>query len=99
MEIWPYRLRSRGFTVTYLSGILAGLFNMFVNPIALQSIGWKYYFVYIVFLVAFLIISYFFYPETRGHTLEQIALVFDGGEAELLPVDEKSNVIMEHKSA
>ena len=25
---------------------------------------------------------YFFYPETRGHTLEQMAVVFDGAEAE-----------------
>ncbi|EFQ35755.1 hypothetical protein CGRA01v4_01579 [Colletotrichum graminicola] len=98
IEIWPYRLRSRGFTVTYLAGIFGGLFNMFVNPVALQSIGWKYYFVYVVFLVAFLVISYLFYPETRGHTLEQIALIFDGEEAELLPEETKTEVLVEEKS-
>lgn len=82
----------------YLSGIIAGLFNMFVNPIALQSIGWKYYFVYIVFLIAFLVISYFFYPETRGHTLEQVAFIFDGEQAEMLPADSKDEVLVEQKS-
>nr|AMB48854.1 sugar transporter [Fusarium camptoceras] len=98
LEIWPYRLRSRGFTVTYLSGILAGLFNMFVNPIALQSIGWKYYIVYVAFLVAFLLISYFFYPETRGHTLEQIAFIFDGEDAELVTPEGKDHILVEQKS-
>ncbi|KAK0388797.1 hypothetical protein NLU13_5040 [Sarocladium strictum] len=100
LEIWPYRLRSRGFTVCYLSGIIAGLFNMFVNPIALNSIGWKYYFVYVVFLLAFLFIAYFFYPETRGHTLEQVAIIFDGEDAEVMPVGTtKIETLMEQKSA
>jgi hypothetical protein len=83
----------------YVSGILAGIFNMFVNPIALQSIGWKYYFTYIAFLIAFLVIAYFCYPETRGHTLEQIAFVFDGEEAELLPTENKAQILVEQKSA
>ena len=34
-EIWPYRLRSRGLTVTFVSTVLAIFFNTFVNPIAL----------------------------------------------------------------
>jgi Na+/melibiose symporter-like transporter len=85
----------------WISGILAGIFNMFVNPIALESIGWKYYFAYIFFLIAFLLIAYFCYRETRGRTLEQMAFIFDREEAELLPADEKSEAmsfVMEHKS-
>ncbi|KXJ87182.1 general substrate transporter [Microdochium bolleyi] len=93
VEIWPYRLRSRGFSVVWISGILAGIFNMFVNPIALESIGWKYYFVFIVFLIAFLLIAYFAYPETKGHTLEQMAFIFDGEDAELLRADAKPEVV------
>lgn len=66
------------------TGILAGIFNMFVNPIALGSIGWKYYFVYIFFLLSFLFTAFFFYPETRGHTLEQMGFIFDGEESDIL---------------
>ncbi|KAF4958816.1 hypothetical protein FGADI_2160 [Fusarium gaditjirri] len=87
VEIWPYRLRSRGFSVMWISGILAAIFNMFVNPIALESIGWKFYFVFIVFLVAFFVVAYFFYPETKGRTLEQMAFIFDGEDAEVVPAD------------
>lgn len=56
-------------------------FNTFVNSIALEAIAWKYYFVFIAVLVVMLITVYFFYPETRGYTLEQIAIVFDGEDS------------------
>ena len=82
-EIWPYRLRSRGLTVTWVSTVLAIFFNTFVNSIALESIGWKYYIVFIVVLIAFGFTIYFFYPETRGYTLEQMAVIFDGEAAKV----------------
>ncbi|KAF5985074.1 hexose transporter [Fusarium coicis] len=95
IEIWTFALRSRGFGVMWISGIIAGIFNMFVNPIALGSIGWRYYIVFIAFLVAFLLIAYFCYPETRGHTLEQMAFIFDGEDADLLPRGSKTEVLAE----
>ena len=58
--------------------VVAIFFNTFVNPVALESIGWKYYFVFIVMLILLGTTVYFFYPETRGHTLEQMAVIFDG---------------------
>ncbi|KAF4419079.1 hexose transporter [Fusarium acutatum] len=93
IEIWTFALRSRGFSAMWISGIIAGIFNMFVNPIALSSIGWKYYIVYIAFLIAFLLIAYFCYPETRGHTLEQMAFIFDGEDAEMLLQESKAEVL------
>lgn len=57
------------------------VFNTFVNPIALEAIGWKYYLVYIAIIVLYGITAYLYYPETRGHTLEQIAAIFDGEQA------------------
>lgn len=81
VEIWPYNLRSRGLTVTWVTTILAIFFNTFINPIALGAIGWKYYFVFVVLCALYGITAYFFYPETRGHSLEQMAVVFDGDDA------------------
>ncbi|KAK5709607.1 hypothetical protein LTR17_019636 [Elasticomyces elasticus] len=80
-EIWPYRLRSRGLTVTNITTVLAIFFNTFVNPIALEAIGWRYYSVFIVVIIMMAFTVYFTYPETRGHTLEQMAVVFDGPNA------------------
>lgn len=81
-EIWPYHLRSRGLNIALISAVVAVFFNTFVNPIALEAIGWKYYFVFLAVLIAMGFTAYFFYPETRGHTLEQMAVIFDGPSAE-----------------
>jgi Sugar (and other) transporter len=80
-EIWPYNLRARGLGVTLTSTQLAVFFNIFVNPIALEAIAWKYYVVYCVILVGITVTVWFFYPETNGHSLEEMARVFDGDEA------------------
>lgn len=80
-EIWPFRLRSHGLTITWITVVVANFFNTFVNPIALESIGWKYYILFVVVLVVMGFTVYFFYPETRGYTLEHMAVLFDGEDA------------------
>ncbi|KAF0332643.1 sugar transporter [Colletotrichum asianum] len=98
-EIWQYSLRSRGLTVTWCASVVAIFINTFVNPIALEAIAWKYYIVFIVVLFCLLIVSYLYYPETRGHTLEQIAVIFDGDSAAAPPpavTSEKMEVMVTH---
>jgi H+/Cl- antiporter ClcA len=67
--------------VAWCTTVASIFFNSFVNAIALDAIGWKYYIVFAVILFIFIFVVYFTYPETRGHTLEQIAVIFDGDEA------------------
>ena len=43
LEILPYSLRAKGFNVFNFTISLALIFNQYVNPIALENIGWKYY--------------------------------------------------------
>jgi len=81
IEIWPFQLRARGLSVSLLTSLTAVSFNIFVNPIALDGIQWKYYFVFIAVLVFMLVSVFFWYPETRGHTLETVAEIFDGPSA------------------
>lgn len=64
-----------------MSCIIAIIFNIFVNPIALEAIGWKYYLVYVVILMVYGLVVFFLYPETRGYSLEQMANVFDKYDA------------------
>jgi hypothetical protein len=60
---------------------LAVFFNIFVNPIALEHIAWKYYIIYACFLLVITAVVWFFYPETNGHSLEEMARIFDGNDA------------------
>lgn len=53
----------------------------YVNPIALDAIQWKFYFIYIATLTAMIPTIWFLFPETKGRTLEEIAEVFDGPSA------------------
>ncbi|KAJ6011680.1 hexose transporter protein (Lactose permease) [Penicillium canescens] len=78
LEVLPYTLRAKGLTVFNLAQYCSSLFNGFVNPVALDAIGWKYYIVFICALVLWLIIIYFTFPETRGMTLEEVSEIFDG---------------------
>ena len=78
VEILPYKLRSRGLSVTLTTIFGAGFFNQYVNPIALEKLHWRFYFVYIGCLIAFIFIIWFLFPETKGRSLEEIAEVFDG---------------------
>ncbi|KAM5380970.1 hypothetical protein ACJZ2D_003279 [Fusarium nematophilum] len=76
-EILSYEIRARG--VTFQTGIMHafGFFGTFVNPIGLQNVGWKYYIAYIVYTFLELIVVWYFFVETKGFTLEEIAVIFD----------------------
>jgi len=78
VEIYPYTLRGRGLAFS-VSVTMAGLIlGQFVNPIALESIGWRYYIVFCILLFIMIILVWFLFPETKGRTLEEIAELFDG---------------------
>jgi Sugar (and other) transporter len=76
-EVFPYRLRSKGLALTLTCNYALNLISLFVNPIAMKAITWKYYIVFDCCLGVLLVLIYFFFPETKGHSLEEIALIFD----------------------
>ncbi|GFF57348.1 sugar transporter (hexose transporter [Aspergillus udagawae] len=82
-EILPFGLRTKGLALFTSVGTMANSFNQFVNPIALQALTWKYYAVYIVILLFYLIFAYFMYPETKHHTIEEVSMMFDKRDAEM----------------
>lgn len=62
-----------------LTGRIALFVNTYVNPIALFNIGWKYYIVYCVWIAVEALTVYFFFPETKDRTLEELAFMWEGG--------------------
>ncbi|KKY18011.1 putative hexose transporter protein [Phaeomoniella chlamydospora] len=81
VEILPFNIRAKGMTVMFLCVDIALFFNQYVNPVALDNIGWKYYIFYCVWLGFELVVVWFFYIETRNTPLEEIAKHFDGDQA------------------
>ncbi|KAI5477364.1 hexose transporter [Pseudohyphozyma bogoriensis] len=76
-EILPTKARAKGLGIEYLCVYIALVFNSYLNPIALDALGWKYYLVYVFILAAMVVTVYFFFPETRGKSLEEISDIFD----------------------
>jgi len=77
----PYNIRAKGFNVFGFVISLALIFNQYVNPIALDAIGWKYYLVYVCWLACEFVFCWFFIVETKNRTLEETAALFDGEDA------------------
>lgn len=80
-EIFPYSLRSKGIAVELFAIYGSLIIAAFVNPIGLENIGWRYYIVFCVLLAIFLAVTYVLFPETKGYSLEEIAVIFDGPQA------------------
>ncbi|KAL2067678.1 hypothetical protein VTL71DRAFT_15774 [Oculimacula yallundae] len=77
VEIMPFQIRAKGIALLMGSIKGASFFNQFVNPIGLQSLSWKYYIVYCIWLCIVLITVFFMFPETKNHSLEDIAGIFE----------------------
>jgi sugar porter (SP) family MFS transporter len=111
VEILPFAIRAKGFTVFNFSISLSLIFNQYINPIALDHIGWKYYIVYVCWLAFEGVFLYFFVIETKNRTLEETAAIFDGEEvteqiantaqakAENVIDEKHSDSFQEHKTA
>jgi Sugar (and other) transporter len=75
-EIAPLSIRAQ---VTALAGTSSWLFNFMVvevTPIAFAQIAWRYYIVYAVVTCCSIVAVFFFYPETKGRSLEEIDEIF-----------------------
>ncbi|KAK9452701.1 hexose transporter [Dipodascopsis uninucleata] len=81
VEVLPYSIRAKGMGVYVFSTKAATFVNQFVNPVGLANIDWKYYIVYCVWLTIETAVGYTFFVETKGYTLEEITIIFDGESA------------------
>ena len=76
MEIVPYTLRSKAALLNGLAVHGWVFFNNYVNNLGMDAISWRYYIVFCVLLFSHAVVVYFFFPETYGLQLEEVAQVF-----------------------
>ncbi|KAK4145981.1 general substrate transporter [Dichotomopilus funicola] len=82
VELFPFQQRAKGIAVEQLTVRFAVFFNTYVNPVALDAIGWKYYIVYCVWILVEIATVYLLFPETHNRTLEELSFMFEGREVQ-----------------
>ncbi|KAI1624988.1 major facilitator superfamily domain-containing protein [Exophiala viscosa] len=75
-EIWPTHLRGEGVTIAMCTLYAFAIAYNSPASLALSTIGWKYYLVFICVSVVSSICIQFYLPETAGLTLEEIGELF-----------------------
>ncbi|CAK7205120.1 hypothetical protein SEUCBS139899_007885 [Sporothrix eucalyptigena] len=80
IETSLFSLRSKTAMIFQFCGYSASLYNGYVNPIALENIGWRYYIFAVAILGVETAYAWWFLPETKGKGLEEIGEIFDGDE-------------------
>ncbi|CUM49804.1 unnamed protein product [Debaryomyces tyrocola] len=76
MEIVPCTLRSKAALIYNVTNLGWVLYNNYVNNIAMDAISWRYYIVFCVWIFVQACVVYFFFPETYGLGLEEVAQIF-----------------------
>lgn len=80
VECSLYSLRAKTAMIFQFCGYTASFFTGYVNPVAMDSIGWRYYIVASVVLAIECAFAWWYLPETKGKGLEEIGEIFDGDE-------------------
>ncbi|KAF9895281.1 hypothetical protein FE257_000184 [Aspergillus nanangensis] len=75
-EVAPTRLRVAMTSIATANHWMWNFVVQMITPIALGTIGYKYYIVYACIAVCFPITVFFFYPETMGQRLEKLEHLF-----------------------
>lgn len=82
-EILPFKLRMQGQACFQLFSTCFSLLSTYAVPVGLEQMAWKFYCIFIPWVLVELVVLWFVFPETKGPSLEEIAFLFDGPDADL----------------
>ncbi|KAH8587958.1 general substrate transporter [Bisporella sp. PMI_857] len=75
-EIFPIEIRAKGNSFSTLTNWCLNLIFAQCAPIALDKMGFKFFYFFFAFNIVATLCYTFFYPETKGKTLEQMDELF-----------------------
>ncbi|EAW06315.1 putative MFS monosaccharide transporter (Hxt8) [Aspergillus clavatus NRRL 1] len=84
-EVLPIALRSKIMGLAAASHFIVNVAITEAGPSAFANIHENYYYVFVACTLFFLVVAYFYFPETKQKTLEEIAASF--GDKVILPED------------
>ncbi|KAI5797750.1 general substrate transporter [Geopyxis carbonaria] len=82
-EYAPLAIRTQAASLATASNWIFTFLVVEITPVSISSIGWRTYVYFGVFNAVFVPIIWFFYPETRNLSLEQIDHLFTGEKVRL----------------
>ena len=100
VEVLSFEQRAKGMAFSSLAVNAAGLLNQFAWPVALEKIQWKTYLIFVIWCAVQTTVIYFFIPETKGRTLEELDEIFEAPnprkfstQKKKLELDANANVV------
>ena len=82
-EYAPLAIRTKAAALASASNWIFTFLVVEITPISIQNVGWRTYVYFCVFNALFIPLIYFFFPETRNLSLEQIDGLFAGDKVAL----------------
>ncbi|KAH0839199.1 putative MFS sugar transporter [Fonsecaea pedrosoi] len=75
-EIWPTPIRAKGLALSISGLFLSSLAILQGAPAGFANIGWRYYLVFISVTSVMVVFMFFYFPETKKLSLEEIGEIF-----------------------
>ncbi|KAG0649889.1 High-affinity glucose transporter [Hyphodiscus hymeniophilus] len=103
-EIFPTHIRAKGMAASISGYFLSLLIYLEAGPTAFANIQWKFYLLFLIGTCLFVIPTFFYFPETKGLSLEEINRLFDDKVADVVLYDtgkgdEKEQAVVEKEVA
>jgi sugar porter (SP) family MFS transporter len=83
-EIFPTEIRQRGNSLSTVTNWIFNVIFAQVSPVALEKVGYRYFYAFMVFNLIAGTCFLFLFPETKGKTLEQIGELFGDQSVHLI---------------
>ncbi|KAE8422013.1 hypothetical protein BDV36DRAFT_291826 [Aspergillus pseudocaelatus] len=81
-EITNLRIRIQANALSTSSNWMSNFLIVMITPPAFANLGYQTYIIFAVFNAALIPCVYFFFPETKGRTLEELDVVFASADAQ-----------------
>lgn len=76
VEINSLSMRTKGAAIGTATNWIFNFMVVEITPIGIQSLGWRFYIIWVVLNFSFVPLVYVFYPETADRTLEDMDRLF-----------------------
>ncbi|EHK22543.1 uncharacterized protein TRIVIDRAFT_78848 [Trichoderma virens Gv29-8] len=96
VEVLSFEMRAKGMAFSSFATNAAGLLNQFAWPVSMKDIGWKTYIIFTIWDLVQVTVVYFFIPETKGRTLEELDEIFEAKNPVKASTTKKSVAVDSH---